>query len=684
MRLRTLLVMSSLALAGLASPALAVDTIGLFELDGNAVSDGGHDWANITSDTAVRVTDIPIADPAPLSIYWRGGSKDIEDTTAWAWKDGSVPDKDDITNAYAAAFLCPNDSPGTCAKDDLIIYFGADRYANNGDAFLGFWFFQEEIGLFPPDDFGPGQHRVGDMLVLVEFPQASGAHPLIKVLEWNPDEANVANNLKLVFDSEDAPCDGDPTNPKYACAITNLGSETAPWPYLAKDGSPFFPYESFFEGGVNVTQLLGSSRCFSSFLAETRSSHSETAQLKDFVLGGFELCAFEVTKACEASLDASGNGFTVTFEGLVDNTGFLPLEIVVEDDVGDIDDVCLWVSGACAGPPPGLGLAGGAASFILPSGASAKVMGSYATSEPAGHDPVTGLFTLTDTLAATAKELDGTPVGDTEYATALCETIGVPDIWVTKDCDQASLNEAGNELLVEFHGTVENTGQVKLVNVRLADTTPLAQPLLSLVTCFDDDLDGDCTEADTLLCLNPTQCATVGFSLDADAPPALFVGSWANATDLVTYDVVTATAESYFDVTDTVEASDDAGCSTAFEASLDVTKVCDVALDDSAQSGYLVVKVTVSGVLSNTGDIEITGGVLEDSVLGVIASDLLLPPGTSTPYSVYYYPSSYTAGLHDYDASDTMTASGEGALGLVVAPVQISAACSLCIDPLAL
>ena len=38
--------------------------------------------------------------------------------------------------------------------------------------------------------------------------------------------------------------------------------------------------------------------CFSSFLAETRSSSSITAQLKDFAEGSFQLCRIDVTKNC--------------------------------------------------------------------------------------------------------------------------------------------------------------------------------------------------------------------------------------------------------------------------------------------------------------------------------------------------------------------------------------------------
>jgi hypothetical protein len=135
-----------LALAFGAGSATAVDDLGLFELESNAAQNGplpgAEDWETLyagganTGGSSNAFTGI-IADPAPQSIF-TGGRKDIQEIEQWGWKDGSVPDKNDITNAYAAAY----DDNG-----DLILYFGADRVSNNGDAFLGFWFFKGVVGL---------------------------------------------------------------------------------------------------------------------------------------------------------------------------------------------------------------------------------------------------------------------------------------------------------------------------------------------------------------------------------------------------------------------------------------------------------------------------------------------------------------------------------------------------------
>ena len=108
---------------------------GLFELDANpqdnSVSGLPDDWATPPdAGGALKFTGI-VPDLAPKSIF-DGGKKDIQDINQWSWKDGSVPDKDNLTNAYAAAYS---------DNGDLLLYFGADRFANVGDAFMGFWFF---------------------------------------------------------------------------------------------------------------------------------------------------------------------------------------------------------------------------------------------------------------------------------------------------------------------------------------------------------------------------------------------------------------------------------------------------------------------------------------------------------------------------------------------------------------
>jgi len=330
---------------------LAADylNVGLFELDGNASDElqVGDDWSTLNSTGHPGVVFSGVLDDPGQNTVFVGGKKDIQDISQWGWKDnGGFPDKDDITHGYAAAYKY---------NGDLIIYFGADRFANNGDAFLGFWFFQNEVvidkttGTFKDRQGNPAKHSVGDILVIVNYPQASNASPVISVAEWNPAEADVATNLKLLVNT--AQCGVSvPGQDVKACAITNtdLVAIPSPWTYTPKSGAQnFFPYESFFEGGMNITRILGFTPCFSSFMAESRSSDKFTATLKDFVLGSFPVCGIGVSKACKVARltdenDNTDKYFYVEFSGQVSNSGAGAIpkgaELTVIDDAGTPND----------------------------------------------------------------------------------------------------------------------------------------------------------------------------------------------------------------------------------------------------------------------------------------------------------------------------------------------------------
>jgi hypothetical protein len=423
------------------TPAFAVDGVqpnvslpNLFELDGNPYQDTGspippppegswftpHDWDSLylwcdSEGNCPEISGVSVPyeftgiiwDPAPKTIFTTGGSKDVYDISSWKWKDGAVPDKDDIIDAYAAAYINPEDicydNDGLVVacngaepmhyEGDLIIDFGLDRFDNSGDAFAGFWFLQNNVGLDDVDmDFtvpslgededlhvgkrpaldewgnpildGLGNPIIlrGDILVLVEYPQGSGEVPVIKAYEYDPLELGDPNvdedgksigPLEMIYDSanEDSSAECDGYGGKLACAITNKEDliEPAEWgedQYLSKDGTTWFPYETFYEGGINLTQLLGGQNiCVHTFLAETRSSRSETAQLKDFVRGSFELCGSKIRTEVH---DPSHNDVTMwnpmDYEKVMAGTAlhdFAEVEIIVPgvkmDPVGEVE-----------------------------------------------------------------------------------------------------------------------------------------------------------------------------------------------------------------------------------------------------------------------------------------------------------------------------------------------------------
>ena len=358
------------------SETQAVHAEGLFELDGNQQNDGatGEDWVNFGD---------PEVDGANASIFTGGGSKDINDITAWRNTNGSVPDKDDLQNANAFT----DDSTG-----DLILYFGADRIATNGDAQIGFWFLQDEVA---PDGNGAftGEHKEGDILILSDFTKG-GDIGTIQVCTWAGADGT-AGHLDCQPESvvpvgDGVFCTGDPDE-DIACATINHDEVGSVWPYDPKSGpNDVYARGAFFEGGVNATALLGETPCFASFLVETRSSQSETATLKDFVSGELDVCqpSIDLCKQCSVSLVTVGDNLAlqVDYEGWACNDGNVPLTVTLEDDE-DTD----------ASLPTNL---------VVPAGTCVTYSGSYQPSSASSTVPTEAQFTDTITMTATHPQLD--------------------------------------------------------------------------------------------------------------------------------------------------------------------------------------------------------------------------------------------------------------------------------------
>ena len=126
-----------------------------------------------------------------------------------------------------------------------------------------------------------------------------------------------------------------------ACAIANAGEVTVGgWSFDPKFGTVGkHPKNSFFEGGVNLNEVFEDVPCFTGFLAETRSSPSVDATLKDYALGEFELCSATGIKDCDQMVQNSTfDGFEATLSGSVTNTGVGPLwQAIVRCDNGTTD-----------------------------------------------------------------------------------------------------------------------------------------------------------------------------------------------------------------------------------------------------------------------------------------------------------------------------------------------------------
>src|SRR5688572_9993326 len=92
------------------APALAAHNENLFELDGNAVDDPANepddDWnsRNHSLDDFFVGAESESADK-DTTYFTGGGSKDENDVPAWEITDNSVPDKDELLDAYAAVYV---------------------------------------------------------------------------------------------------------------------------------------------------------------------------------------------------------------------------------------------------------------------------------------------------------------------------------------------------------------------------------------------------------------------------------------------------------------------------------------------------------------------------------------------------------------------------------------------------
>jgi hypothetical protein len=331
-----------------ATTVLAVNpsTTGLFELDtsttvppcpvttpptticGNAntadnPAGGADDWANVyksftglgtaTADHAFARTFItdPVSS-AENSYYTGGGSKDVNDIPQWqfATTNDPVPDKDDIVNLFAAAYTHPG-------SGHTILYFGMDRYDNNGDSETGFWFFENPVSLDGNGHF-TGVHTgtaaaPGDVLVLADW---GGSNPVgdITVYQWIGGK----NPLIQVADNTAGDCALSGASLNF-CAVVNRTADTPQWPFLDKGGSAAIRPLELFEAGIDLNAVFGADRCFASFLGATRSSHSTTAQLKDFALGNFEQCGASLST--QVSNDEIFVGDTVTDDATVHVNG---------------------------------------------------------------------------------------------------------------------------------------------------------------------------------------------------------------------------------------------------------------------------------------------------------------------------------------------------------------------------
>jgi hypothetical protein len=263
---------------------------------------------------------------ADVSAYATGSKDDlpINKTGAGDWQckqANNVGNKFNLLNAYAAAM---RPTTGT-SVNDLIVYFGSEIASPNGDRNAGFWLLQDKdvncTSSGGNTDF-TGHHRDGDVFVVSAFTNG-GTKSNITVYEWvdsSPSDNNgdIGGSLQLRFDTgslNNASCEAaDINNPPIsdeACAIENAAEVNPPWDAPDADNGNLNVNE-FVEGAVNLTDL-GLDSCFSTAVANSRSSQEPGSTLHDHVRMSFETCGnLDVNKYIDVDMSGTRNAGDVT------------------------------------------------------------------------------------------------------------------------------------------------------------------------------------------------------------------------------------------------------------------------------------------------------------------------------------------------------------------------------------
>ena len=181
----------------------------------------------------------------------------------------------------------------TSSRGEQILYFGADRFAQNGSADFGFWFFRSEVSTNADGTFS-GVHA-GTPTHSRRHPDPGHLHagwgdlehPRVRVGRHRR-QRDVQRHRRGTDRGVRRLCSwlGQRRGLRHRQQRARPGRLAL---HASQGAGGSIPSGGFVEGGIDLTDL-GLAGCFRSFMAETRSSPSVDATLKDFVLGNFEAC----------------------------------------------------------------------------------------------------------------------------------------------------------------------------------------------------------------------------------------------------------------------------------------------------------------------------------------------------------------------------------------------------------
>lgn len=195
-------------------------------------------------------------------------------------------------------------------------------------------------------------------------------------------------------------------------------------------------------------------------MAETRSSHTVDATLKDFVLGSFPVCKIAISKSCQCtSFDVAGpntnnnTGYNYSFRGTITNTGAGSLYNVEVTDKGKVYSCGQLAAGASKNFPSN-DCTGPAATFSSSNFPTTSQASVTAKTSATGGSTVTA---QTDPVSCS-----------TENPSGACTPN--PALTLDKQCVTA-LQVSGSNVVVrvDYTGKVYNNGNVNLTNVQVTE-----------------------------------------------------------------------------------------------------------------------------------------------------------------------------------------------------------------------
>jgi len=214
-----------------------------------------------------------------------GGNKLNDNPNVWGWRSQKPPAKDDINTSMVFIALNP-------ADNHIWLAISGDRMSTNGTSYIDFEFYQNSItrtnGETPPGapvlggtggfvSTGPHNGRtVGDISITLEF-TGGGSFATVKYQQWQAgSEAGTYDYFNVT------------PAPGTAFAAANAGEINVP---CGAFGATTYAPLQFVEGAIDLTALIGGTglpnECgglpFETLFIKTKSSASNTADLKDFI-----------------------------------------------------------------------------------------------------------------------------------------------------------------------------------------------------------------------------------------------------------------------------------------------------------------------------------------------------------------------------------------------------------------